>query len=132
MELHLLAAQVVLVLVAVGTVGSLVSALLRRPPGTILIGGLVWVVIGLALAGVLGLIVLVGSGPPDDLLHIVYGVLAVSALPLAAAIAAGRSDRQRATITVVGTSGAGPGSTRVAGGVGARTRRIGASNPSQP
>jgi len=101
MELHLLTAQVVLVLVAAGVVGSIGSALLRRPPGTILIGGLVWVVIGLVLAGATGLVVLIGSGPPTDPLHIVYGVLAVSALPLAVAIATGRSDGRRATITVV-------------------------------
>jgi len=101
MELHLLAAQVVLVLVAVGAIGSIGSALLRRPPGAVLLGGLVWVVIGLALTAVVGLVILVDSGPPEDPLHIVYGVLAVSALPLAAAIAAGRSDGQRAVIAVV-------------------------------
>lgn len=100
-ELHLLGAQVSLVLVAVGAIGAVATLVLRRPPGTILLGGLVWVVIGLVATGLAGIAVAIDQGPPDDLLHVVYGLLAVSVLPGAALIAGGRSDAGRATILVV-------------------------------
>jgi hypothetical protein len=64
---------------------------LRSVPGRVWLDRLVLaLLVATALAAVLGLGVLVGSRPPADGLHLVYGAAAVLAVPVARAIAGAR------------------------------------------
>ena len=100
-QVHALLGQlaVALDLVAVGwTVGLLVT---RRPIGTLFLGSIVWVVVVVVLAAALGIATAIFVHPPADLLHLVYGVLAVAVVPMAVAIGAARPEAQRSTVAAV-------------------------------
>lgn len=100
-SLHLLAAQVSLVLAAIGAVWLIVLSIGRRSAGPMLYGALVWVLIAIGGAGLAGLAVALTSGPPSDPLHLLYGVLATAALPAGALIARDRPARQRTIVLAV-------------------------------
>lgn len=79
-----------------------VLALLRRAPGPFFGGGALWAGLIVALAGLAGIAVALGEGPPRDPLHIVYGILAVGAVPGTAIVASGRVGRGRAVAWAIG------------------------------
>jgi hypothetical protein len=97
-------ALVGLLAVALGVVAVLWSSgllLLRRPPGTLFLGSLIWLVAVIGLAAILGAATALSSAPPGDPLHIVYGVLALAVLPGAAFVASGRTGRQQAIVATI-------------------------------
>lgn len=102
-DLHGSLGAVALVLAALGAAWSVATLVLRRPPGRLYVVNLVWVVIVLALTGALGVLQLASGAGPKDGLHVLYGIVAVAALPIAAAAASGRPERQQAVIGVIGT-----------------------------
>lgn len=79
-----------------------VLALLRQAPGPFFVGGALWAGLMVALAGLVGIAVALGERPPHDPLHIVYGILAVGALPGTAIVASGRVGRDRAVAWAIG------------------------------
>ncbi len=102
-DAHALIGQVALVLGFVTAAWSVGLAVLRRPPGTVYLGGLVWVFITIAIASAIGLVMVVSGQAPDDVLHAVYGVLALAVLPGAVLVASGRDDRGRTIVAAVAT-----------------------------
>jgi hypothetical protein len=102
-EIHALAGQVALVLGVIAAIASVLLVVAHRTPGTVYLGGIVWVIGATVLAAVLGVAVVIGGRLPSDGLHILYGILAVAVLPGSAFIASGREARQRAIIAAIGT-----------------------------
>ncbi len=102
-ELHRLVAEVALALGVLTTGWALLLLLLQREPTTLFFANVAWTVGLLGLTALLGLVSLVsGPGLHDDL-HLVYGALAVAALPVAAIYPAGYPLRRRlATWTIAG------------------------------
>lgn len=94
-EVHGLLARVVLVLVLVTAAWSGALVITRRPVGSVLAGGLVWVAILVVATGLLGVTTALAVGAPNDPLHIVYGVLAALVMPGAWAIARPHADPRR-------------------------------------
>jgi hypothetical protein len=70
----------------------------RRSPPTFFLGGVLWAGLIVALSALAGIVVALTDGPPADPLHIVYGVLAVAALPGAALIVRGRTERAQTLV----------------------------------
>jgi hypothetical protein len=89
-------------LTVIVAVTLLALAITRRVPGarTVLLVGITTVVI--AIVAVAGLITAVVSGPPVDVLHWLYGALALAALPIAALVGARRPAREQALVLLVG------------------------------
>lgn len=100
-DAHALLGQLAIVLGIVGAIWAIAAAVARRQTGPLFVASLVWVVIVVALAALLGIATAVSDGPPKDALHIVYGVLALAVLPGAALLASGRPARQQATYAAV-------------------------------
>ncbi len=102
-DLHRLLAEVGLALALVGAAWSAVLVVSSRAPGRLYLVNLIWVVIVLVLGAALGAVMLVtGSGPRDGL-HLVYGVLAVVTLPIAALVGSARSRGQQAGVGLIAT-----------------------------
>jgi len=100
-DLHRLVAELALALAALGAAWSVVAVIARRAPGRLYVANLIWAAIAVLATAGLGAILL-GTGPgPRDGLHVVYGVLAAAALPIAAGLAAGRTESQRRGIGFV-------------------------------
>ena len=74
----------------------------RSPPGDIAdrLERILLVVLVIAIAGGLGL--LVGGGRPRELLHFVYAIVVLSALPIASTMTKKASPRSRGLAGVVG------------------------------
>jgi predicted membrane channel-forming protein YqfA (hemolysin III family) len=74
----------------------------RSPPGDIAdrLEGILLVMLVIAIAGGLGL--LVGGARPQELLHFVYAILVLSALPIAGTLTKEASPRSRGLASVVG------------------------------
>ncbi len=74
----------------------------RSPPGELAdrLEGILLVVLVIAIAGGLGL--LVGGARPRELLHFVYAIVALSALPIAGILTKGASPRARGIAGVIG------------------------------
>src|SRR5512138_560623 len=85
---HVVLAVAVAVLVGLVTLVALGAGLRRKPPGERLDLLLGITLVAAVLNGVLGLLLFPGGGPADGL-HVVYGIVAVVALPLARILAAG-------------------------------------------
>ena len=100
-QAHALVGLLGLVLGIVAVIWSAGLLVLRRPPGTLFLGSLVWLVAVIGLAAILGAATALSSAPPDDLLHVVYGALALAVLPGAAFVAGGRPERQQAIVVMV-------------------------------
>ncbi len=96
-------AEVALALALLAAAWSLVLLVTRRPPGRFFTVNLAWTVGALVVAAALGLLVLLVLGGPHDALHLLYGVLALAALPLTAMVAAQRPARQQPLVRAVGT-----------------------------
>jgi hypothetical protein len=99
--IHALVGQLALVLGAVAVLWSVVLAALRRPPGTLFVASLVWLVIAIVAAGLLGVLTAVTVAPPRDPLHIVYGLIAAAILPGAALLARRRLPAQQTIVAAV-------------------------------
>jgi hypothetical protein len=100
-DLHRLAAELVLVLAVVAVVSSVVGLATHRPASRLLVVQLAWVGSLSTVAAVLGLAVLAGGPGPQDPLHLVYGALAVGAMPVAAMFGAGRPERQQLIVSLI-------------------------------
>lgn len=88
-------------LVIVVTGFAAVLAVGRRSPPAFFLGGVVWVALAVTFSALAGAVVALADGPPADPLHIVYGVLAVAALPGAAVIARGRTERAGSVVWAI-------------------------------
>ena len=100
--LHGLLAQLSLVLVLLSAGWAAVLVVRSAPGGRYFVVNLGWTVGAIALAAVLGLVLLVTGPGPADPLHLVYGALALVALPGAALLAAGRPVRRQAIVVCIG------------------------------
>ena len=100
-SLHGLVAQLVLVLAVIGAAWTVGLAVARRTGGPMLYGELVWIVLAIAVAGLIGIVIAISAAPPRDALHVLYGLLAGAALPLAALVARDRPPRQRTAILAI-------------------------------
>ena len=99
-EIHGFLARITLVLVLVTTAWSLGLLATRRSIQPALIGGLLWVVGLLAVTSLLGALTAATTHLPKDLLHLVYGALAIVVLPIAWAIGRSRQDPRRVVIVL--------------------------------
>ncbi|MBF8289265.1 MAG: hypothetical protein HW391_233 [Chloroflexi bacterium] len=94
-ELHGLAAQITLVVALLVAGWAAALALTRRSLKPVLVGGFVWAVVLLVVTGLAGVVMALTDTPPNDPLHVVYGILSVVVLPGAWGIARGRADPGR-------------------------------------
>jgi hypothetical protein len=99
-EIHGFLARVTLALVLVTTAWCFRLLATRQPIGNTIIGGLVWVVGLLAVSALAGAVTAVVSGVPKDILHVVYGALAVPILPIAWAIGRSQPDGRRVVMVL--------------------------------
>lgn len=88
-----------LVVVVTGFAAVLVVG--RRSPPTFFLGGVAWTALAVTVSALVGVIVALADGPPADPLHIVYGLLAIAALPGAAVIARGRTERAGSVVWAI-------------------------------
>ena len=102
-EIHGLLAQVVLVLTLLSGAWAAVLVARGTAGGRFFVVNLGWTVGGIALAAIVGGLLLVTGTPPADSLHLLYGALALVALPGAAQVASGRPTRQRMTVMLIGS-----------------------------
>lgn len=101
-EIHRLLGQLVLVLALLSAAWAAVLVARGRPGSQLFIVNLGWTVAAALLAAIVGLLLLIGGPGPSDPLHLLYGALAVAALPGAALVAAGRPPRERAIVVLIG------------------------------
>ncbi len=99
--MHGLAAQVALVLALVTAGSATALALTRRPTGAFFLAGVLWTGIVVGLAALIGVGVAITDRPPQDVLHIVYGPLAVGLLPGAAIVAGGQTGSRQTVVWAV-------------------------------
>lgn len=99
--MHGLAAQVALVLALVIAGWATVLALTRRAAGSFFVAGVLWAGLVVSFAAVVGVGVALTDHAPRDVLHVVYGVLAVGLLPGAAVVAGGRTGPGRPIVWAV-------------------------------
>jgi len=83
------------------TVLAAVLVVQRRSPPPFFLGGVLWSGLVVAFAALAGIVVALADSPPADPLHIVYGVLAMAALPGAALVARGRSERGESVVWAI-------------------------------
>lgn len=76
-------------------------ALTRRAAGSFFVAGALWTGLIVGLAAMLGVGVAVTDHVPHDLLHVVYGALAVGVLPGAAIVASGRKGPRQAVVWAI-------------------------------
>ena len=100
-SLHGLVAQLALVLAVIGAAWTLGLAVARRTGGPMLYGELVWIGLAIAAAGLIGVVIALGASPPRDPLHVLYGLLAAAALPVAALVVRDRPSRQRPAVLAI-------------------------------
>ncbi len=100
-DVHRIIGLAALVLAAVAIVLSVILVAVRRPPGILFLVDVA--VLGLAVLGgaLLGLVLLVTGPGPRDPLHLLYGALALVAVPAGYGIAGSRPERQQAAIALV-------------------------------
>lgn len=80
---------------------SVVIVVVRREPGRAYLAALgVVVAVSLAAALLGGLLLITGSGPTDPL-HLLYGALAVLAIPVGIALAVGRAPRRQSVVLLL-------------------------------
>jgi hypothetical protein len=99
-EIHGFLARIVLVLVLVTAAWSIGLLATRRPIRPAIVGGLIWVAGLLVLTTLVGAVTALTSHVPKDLLHLVYGALVLTVLPIAWAIGRSRADARRAVLVL--------------------------------
>jgi hypothetical protein len=100
--IHGLVAQAALVLVLVVVVASIVLVAAGRMPGPRFLGAPILAFLALALTGLAGIVTLAVDGPPQDGLHVLYGVLAIAGLPIVLVVSNSTEGRGRAASWVIG------------------------------
>lgn len=100
-ELHRLAGQLALALAVVMLAWSLVLLALRGEPGRLFAANLVWLGLAIVASAGIGALMLLAGGSPREGLHLLYGVLAVGALPATLLLVEGRPPRQRSAILAI-------------------------------
>ena len=100
-QVHALLGQLAIALDLIAVGWSVTLVVIRRSPGTLFLGSLVWIVAVVWLAALLGLLTALFIHLPGDVLHIVYGILAAAVLPGAAIMAAARPANQRAPVVAI-------------------------------
>jgi hypothetical protein len=83
-------------------ISAVVLAAAKRTPPPFVLGGIVWAWLAVAATALAGVVVALAAQPPRDPLHIVYGVIAVAALPGTALIARGRGGSSQAIVWAIG------------------------------
>lgn len=83
------------------TLSATALALKRRAAGSFFVAGLVWTGLLVGVAAALGVGVAISDHAPRDLLHLVYGVLAVGLLPGAAIVAGGRTGLRQTVVWAI-------------------------------
>ncbi|GIW20486.1 MAG: hypothetical protein KatS3mg065_0782 [Chloroflexota bacterium] len=101
-DLHTALAGLGAVLGAASVLVGIGLAATGRGPDRLLLGLLGVLVATLALNGLVGLAQMAQAGPPRESLHLLYGVGAVLAIPLAVGLAVGRPPRRQAVVLTVG------------------------------
>lgn len=101
-QLHGFVGMLALVLTALAALWSVGTALAGKPPGRLFVGNLVWVVLGVVIAAATGGLVAVAERPPDDPLHVVYGVIALGVIAGTALVMVNRPESQRSAVLSVG------------------------------
>lgn len=102
-EAHAVVGQVAIVLGLIAALWSIALVVTRRSSGTLYLGNLVWLFGAIAIAAVLGGASVITAGElPADVLHILYGVLALGVLPGVAIISSGRDARARSIVAAIG------------------------------
>jgi hypothetical protein len=97
-DLHRAIGLAVLALAAVAAGWSVALSVRSGAGGRPYLATLAIVVAGALAAALLGLVLLAGGPGPGDPLHLVYGVVAVGALPIAAVAASGRRPRTQSLV----------------------------------
>ena len=100
-QAHTLVGQIAIVLALIAAIWAVVLAITRRPVGSLVLGNVVWVGLAVVLAAVLGAATAVLVAPPGDVLHVVYGALALALLPGAVLIGSNRPVEQRPIVAAV-------------------------------
>lgn len=102
-EFHRLLGQLVLALAVLSAAWSVTLVARGRRGGQLFVVNLGWTVVAAVLAALVGGLLLISGPGPSDPLHLLYGALAVAALPGAALVANGRPPREQAIVVLVGT-----------------------------
>jgi hypothetical protein len=102
-EIHRLLAQVALVLALLSAGWAAVLMARATTGGRLFLVNLGWTAVTIAAGGIVGAFLVVTGPGPSDGLHLLYGALALVALPGAALAASGRPARQRAIVLLVGS-----------------------------
>lgn len=76
-------------------------ALRRRPAESFLVAGALWTGLVVGLTAVLGIGVVITDHGPRDMLHVVYGALAVGVVPGGAIVAGGRTGPRRTVVWAI-------------------------------
>ncbi len=97
-EIHGFLARITLVLVLVTAAWSVGLVATHRPMRPAIVGGLIWVGGLLVVTSLLGALTAATTHLPKDLLHLVYGALAIAVLPIAWAIGRSRRDARRVVL----------------------------------
>lgn len=101
-EFHGLAAVVALGLSVLAVPWALLLVLARAPLGRFFVANVVWVVLAVVAASLVGLVMLVSGSVPTDPLHLLYGGLAVAVWPAFGLVIAGRSGPRVARFALIG------------------------------
>jgi hypothetical protein len=101
-QLHGFVGMLALVLTALAALWSVGNALAGKPPGRLFVGNLVWVVIGVVLAAASGGLVAIAQQPPEDPLHVVYGIIALGTVAGTALLLVTRPEGQRSAVLSIG------------------------------
>lgn len=101
-QLHGFIGMLALVLTALAALWSVGNALAGKPPGRLFVGNLVWVVLGVVLAAGSGGLVAIAQQPPEDPLHVVYGIIALGVIAATAVLMVSRPESQRSAVLSVG------------------------------
>lgn len=100
---HALLAQVGLVLAVLSAAWAAILVVRGAAGGTFFVVNLGWTVVAVLAAALVGGLMLATGSAPSDGLHVLYGVLALAALPGVGLVAAGRPPRQRMVALLIGT-----------------------------
>lgn len=102
-DAHRLVAEVALALALLAATWALGLAATGRSPGRFFAVNLAWAGIAIVATAVLGLFLFATGSALGDPLHLVYGALAMAAIPVAAAVVTRRPASQQTTVLVIAT-----------------------------
>lgn len=100
-DLHAVLGPASLAIGGLALVVAVVDLRRRSGPSRLLLGLLLGASVLVGLNGLLGLALAVSHGAPRDPLHVLYGLAALVAGPLAIGLAAGRPARQQTIVLAV-------------------------------